>query len=178
MNVQAFFGVFLLAGIVTQLGCSKGPKAPTTVPVSGVIKYKGEPLAGATVTFQQKDVGSVETAAHPAHGTTDDQGRYVLTTYVNPKEFSGAVPGDYVVTVTKIETTAGGEPDYKKMYSQMNENVPREGSVKGDQAMQKMAQATGPKSSVPLKYRSTMTTDLAASVKPSGSQTFDFDLTD
>jgi hypothetical protein len=174
MIVQNSMRGALLAAMLFGVGCSKGPKAPTTIPVSGVIKYNGQPVAQATVTFLQKET-STESAPHPAHGTTDDQGRYTLLTFVNPKEFQGAVPGDYAVTVTKTET--GGEFDMQAFYKQQEANIPKEGSVTSEQGMQQIAKPPL-KSAIPAKYNDLKTTDLTASVKPSGAQTFDFDLKD
>lgn len=72
-------------------------------PASGVITYKGNPLAGARVVFYHED-----SAKPPARATTDDVGKFTLTTY-NPKD--GAVPGKYTVTVHKMEGTNLGEDE-------------------------------------------------------------------
>ena len=35
-------------------GCGKGISVPSTVPVSGVVKYKGKPLQGIRVTLHSQ----------------------------------------------------------------------------------------------------------------------------
>ena len=174
------FRALAVSALFLSAGCSQGPKAPTTVPVSGTIKYNGQPLAQATVSFIQKGVTDVTARQHPAHATTDDQGRYTLLTFVNPKEFPGAVPGDYAVTVSKVEAAGGGgEWNAEEAYKQMQQNTPKEGSMNAEQAQQVMREkATGPKSAIPTKYNDPKTSDLSATVQPSGAQTFDFDLKD
>ena len=67
------------------LGCSSGSeKLSGVVPATGVVKQKGQPLAGATVTFSPtatQDQASGK--ARAASATTDESGRFKLTT-LNP----------------------------------------------------------------------------------------------
>lgn len=165
----------LTLALLLALGCSKGPKTPT-VPVSGTIKYKGVPVAQATVGFVLKSASTGQTQ-HPARGVTDDQGRYTLSTYINPNDYPGAPPGDYTVTVSKRE--AVGEVNYEDLYKKQMANIPKEGSANTQQASQAMAQQQQkPKSSIPDKYEDPKQNLLSATVKPSGDNTFDFDLSD
>ncbi|MGE3642109.1 MAG: hypothetical protein AB7G28_26430, partial [Pirellulales bacterium] len=46
-------GVVALGG-VALVGCGKGLSVPSTVPVSGVVKYKGKPLQGVRVTLHSQ----------------------------------------------------------------------------------------------------------------------------
>jgi hypothetical protein len=69
-------------------GCG-GDSVAETAEVSGVVLYKGQPVAGAEVNFRPKE-------GHPATGRTGPDGRFVLTTY---EEGDGAVPGTHTVTV-------------------------------------------------------------------------------
>ena len=41
----------LLVGMPLLLGCGGGVAGPKTAKVTGVVTYKGQPVAGATVTF-------------------------------------------------------------------------------------------------------------------------------
>lgn len=168
----------LSAALLLGLGCSKGPKTPT-VPVSGTIKYKGDPVAQATVGFVIKTATEGKTQ-HPARGVTDDQGRYTLSTYINPNEYPGAPPGDYIVTVSKREGAGGGggEINYEELYKKQMANIPKEGSANTQQATQALAQQQQPKSLIPQKYEDAKQSDLQATVKPAGAQTFDFELKD
>jgi len=101
MRVQSFFvvaAVFFLSG----LGCGK-PSELKTVDVTGTVTYNGQPVDAATVSFvDPKPDGKSATA------TTDAQGKFKLQTFLGgTKMQSGAVPGDYVATVTKAATGGG-----------------------------------------------------------------------
>ena len=54
-------------------------------------------MAGATVTFHTAETHS---QLRGAFGTTDDAGRFTLTT-LDPED--GIEPGDYIVTVSKLK---------------------------------------------------------------------------
>jgi hypothetical protein len=88
---------FLTAALVLAglTGCGKSGPAPIekqkTVPVSGVLTYKGKPVPNASVIFQSID-GKVS-----SWGTTDAAGTFTLTTYASQ---DGAPPGKYKVTVS------------------------------------------------------------------------------
>ena len=47
------FALLFLLGAVVLGGCGKGISVPSTVPVSGVVKYKGKPLQGIRVTLHR-----------------------------------------------------------------------------------------------------------------------------
>ena len=70
------------------------------VSVNGVVTLDGQPIEGAIVTFipVAKDQGQI------AHGTTDKEGAFQLTT---TKPNDGAFPGEYKGTVVYAE---GAEP--------------------------------------------------------------------
>jgi hypothetical protein len=87
----------LPAGLVLAVltGCGSAGPAPVvkqkTVPVSGVLTYKGKPVPNASVVFQSLD-GKVS-----SWGTTDAAGTFTLSTYATQ---DGAPPGKYKVTVS------------------------------------------------------------------------------
>lgn len=71
---------------------------PYTVPVTGVVKYKGQPLQGIRVTLH-----SQTGAPHPGFvptGQTGRDGKFSLSTGAPG---NGAPPGIYVVTFEKPE---------------------------------------------------------------------------
>jgi hypothetical protein len=69
--------------------------------VAGIVTYDGEPLSGATVTFQPTS------GQRPGIGQTDGAGGFELGTYgVN----DGAVVGDHAVTVVLREAGPEGMP--------------------------------------------------------------------
>jgi len=69
------------------------------VSVNGVVTLDGQPIEGAIVTFIP-----VAKEGQIAHGTTDKEGAFQLTT---TKPNDGALPGEYKVTVVYAE---GAEP--------------------------------------------------------------------
>ena len=67
------------------LGCTKSD----TVPVTGVVKFDGQPADQAHVMFNP-------TTGRMAEGVTDATGQFSLST---TKPNDGALPGDYIVTL-------------------------------------------------------------------------------
>ena len=90
--------VLLLLGAVVLGGCGKRISVPSTVPVSGVVKYKGKPLQGVRVTFHPQ-TGTAKPEFIPS-GQTGPDGKFTLSTGAPG---NGAPPGTYVVTFAKPE---------------------------------------------------------------------------
>lgn len=135
-------------------GCGGGPEIPQTVTVTGKIIYQDKPVAEAQVGFvsklDNKDV-------LPAQGTTNADGEFTLTTYIDPQhEVSGATPGEYVVTVTKNE-----QQDMEKIMEEFKTNPAMEF-----------------KKLVPEKYTDSKASPLTATVKIDGENVFEFKLED
>jgi len=84
------------------VGCNSEPSATIekTVPVAGVLTYKGQPLEYHEVMF-------FPTGARPAAGTTDDKGQFTLGTN---RPGDGAVVGKHKVTVKYVGPTIQQEP--------------------------------------------------------------------
>lgn len=151
--------VFLPAAmvlIVSLAGCSGDPKDPLrkpTVPVKGVVNYKGKPLEGATITFV------MEGDAIPAYGKTDAEGKFTLKTY---DEGDGAVIGLHTVAISKIEN-----PPATGIDQEGGKYVPPEGGAP-------------PKTVylIPQKYSLPGLSGLKAEVKAEGPNEFTFDLTE
>jgi len=100
--MQKHFSIlFLVAFSVVILGCNDGKLR--TYPVSGTITYKGEPLAGATIGFVPKTEGQGDTG----FGRTDARGFYQLQT-MRGNVNAGTTPGEYYVTVVKVESVGTG----------------------------------------------------------------------
>ena len=82
--------LFWLLGVAcVAAGCGGGPVA-----VRGRVLLDDVPVAGATVMLMPVDGG------HPAHGPTDANGVFRLTTF---KHGDGALPGQYKIVVTKTD---------------------------------------------------------------------------
>lgn len=77
----------LLAVFLLPTGCGKTPQGPKRVPLAGVVTLDGQPLEGADITFfnDKDDVGMM----------TGAEGKYNIPI--------GAIPGQYKVTVSKLE---------------------------------------------------------------------------
>lgn len=93
-NVALLF----LLGVVVLGGCGKGLSVPSTVPVSGVVKYKGKPLQGIRVTLHAE--GETAKPKFIPTGQTGPDGKFTLSTGAPG---NGAPPGSYVVTFEKPE---------------------------------------------------------------------------
>jgi hypothetical protein len=131
--------------LVCLLGCSSSHGTAT---VSGTVLYKDQPVDGATVIFHPKGEGP---SAKPAQGKTDSGGHFTLTTYFSPAEQpAGALPGEYAVTVTKIDEPQGAYDPHK------------------DPPL---------KNHVPAKYSTPQQSPLSASIKP-GTNRPEFKLED
>lgn len=146
MRISSMFLISSTAiSALSLTGCGAGQLK--TVPVTGTVTYKGDPLEGAAVVFFKEK-------APPATGQTDASGTFTLTTF-EPND--GAVPGDYVVTVAKMESAPEVTDDGR---------IPRPASDKP------------PKSLVPIKYSEPKSTDLKETVASTGPNEFTFDLKD
>jgi hypothetical protein len=94
-------GVLIIAAVV---GCGKqtGPRVQF---VKGVVTLDGQPLEGATVSLTP-NAGST---GLPAYGMTKAGGEYVLTSSRGGSVGAGAVAGDYLVTVTKMQIVSDAD---------------------------------------------------------------------
>jgi len=138
-------GVCLLLAVV---GC--GTKGPVPVPVSGTVTLDGKPIAKGAVMFVPQFSGQ------PAHGLTDEEGRFSLGTI---KKGDGAMEGRYQVTVI-LNEVQGFIAD------------PKNKDVSGGIA----AGGLKTKWIIPQKYSDTKTSGLTAEVKR-GMEPLRFDLT-
>jgi hypothetical protein len=144
----------LLLGSIWVAGCGRG--GPDVVSVTGLVTLDGGPVEGAIVTFNPSDPSGVF-----ATGITTADGRFRLNPIAaGGKPGSGAVAGEYVVTIAKVETppaAPAANPDDPSV---------SEASVR---------KAPKPKYIVPKDYGSKETSGLTATVG-SGSNDFTFEL--
>src|SRR5687767_14557607 len=99
----------LPAGLAILLAAAAGcGDRFSPVPVSGVVTLDGKPVEGATVYFYA--VGDAADG-RPAHGTTDKDGAFRLSTLGDE---DGALPRRYKVVVTKYVPTVANlkVPDF------------------------------------------------------------------
>lgn len=158
----------VLAAALTLMlaaGCSQSDdvEREKTVPVSGTVTYKGAPVADASVGFVPDAPPGPNPPGRGAFGRTDDQGRFQLMTFVAG---DGVVPGNYKVTVTKVEGDTSA-PQAEEGSDDYDDPEAAGGS-----------KPTEPKHLLPEKYADFRKSDLTASVKDGDPQEFTFELTD
>lgn len=165
--------ILLAMCLLAPLGCKRAATV-TTYPVAGRVTVGKKPLEGATVNFTNKNVDGFS-----ASGKTDADGRFRLTTYVNPREFyGGAMPGEYTVLITK---PAPGETQTDEM-SKMANATPEERNalmIKRMEAFRdrEASNKEKPKSEVPEKY-STPDSPLSATIVIGENPPLEWDLTE
>ncbi len=141
-------------------GCSD-PGSALRKPVftaGGTVTLFGAPIAGATVAFAPQE------GQPTAFGTTDDNGKFSLTTY----DFKdGAAAGRFKVVVSKTasvaEQTMTGAGDHEAEANSANSHNAKDA-------------AGGTAVLVPRQYSSASETPLTAEVKSGGENVFTFDL--
>jgi len=154
--------LLLLAGIVLStaiFGCNGDggrSSGPPVYPVTGVVKVKGQPVVGADIVF------SLKNGSGSSFGRTDAAGKYELTTR---KSNDGALPGDYLVAISKTDDAAPSQPfvsqEDSKNYNPFAGKNP--------------APRPTSKSGIPAQYGDPKTSGLTARVTTE-KNTIDFDL--
>jgi hypothetical protein len=135
--------LILATAAVLTAGCG-GPSFPETYPVTGVVTLNGKPLEGADV--QLVPAGN-DPKARSAGGTTDAEGKFSVKTYFDAEHHAeGAVTGEYVITLSKLEK------------SEMPEGM------EPTKAMAQMMKDGPPKNLVPKKYQVPTTSGFKVSV--------------
>ena len=90
--------------IVAVVGCGK-QTGPQVQFVKGIVTLDGQPLEGATVSLTPTAGGT----GLPAYGMTKAGGYYVLTSSRGGAVGAGAVAGDYLVTVRKMQVVSDAD---------------------------------------------------------------------
>jgi hypothetical protein len=155
----------MVGGMAIQFiaGCSNSaPGRAKTVPVSGSVTYKGQPVEGAQVTFLGD--GNVL----PAIAVTDANGKFKCTTY---NSGDGAIPGEHSVTVSKTVTT-GLETE---SITQRSEKGMERAMLRGQRGEN---QPPKPLNMVPEKYAQAATSPLHLTVKEGAANEFKIELMD
>lgn len=83
------------------------------VPVTGVVEYKGAPLANVSVTFTPE-------TGRSANGVTREDGTFELTTY---ESGDGAIAGSHVVTITALGEAVPEEIPENYSYTQQGKEA-------------------------------------------------------
>lgn len=91
----------IVLGFIVCVGCggNQDGDLPSTVTVTGVVTYQGEPVPDASIMFYPKQ------GRKPATGRADESGKFQLSTF---GDNDGAIPGEHKVTVNAFEKTSEG----------------------------------------------------------------------
>jgi hypothetical protein len=151
--MRSFVFSLLAAFAFTTVGCGgtvDKTKAgrPATVTAKGSVTYNGNPLEGAIVVLSPKKAGPAAQAMSDANGNFDLQ--------AFPPD-PGAVPGDYIVIITKMST-----PEQKIIPGGSD------GSTTGPPAH----------SLIPKKYGRPDQSKLTANIPAGGTESLKFELKD
>jgi len=185
MNSRFASGLLVMLSVMS--GCGKAAKLPT-VPATGTLTYKGQPVADAHVSFIPADLLS----GKPATGVTDAHGRFTLQTHVGGSTFvNGALTGEYNVTIkqglpTRKEVPFISVDEWSKLPPEerarkgngMMMKVQMKVQQPGEQKQNEAADAVGSESALPLKYADVKNPIFKASVTAGGANDFPFELTD
>jgi hypothetical protein len=162
MRISTLGLLFACSFAVFLFGCKKAAdNRPARVRATVTVTYRGAPVEGATVTLHPSTPDG-----KPAFGRTDAQGRAVLGTFDTG---DGAIPGDYGVTVVKMEGGQQGGETAPTEIGAMPANTPGGPPV---------PQTSGPKHLLPAKYADVNTSGLRFTVSPTGDNNFTADLQD
>jgi hypothetical protein len=159
----------MLAGLLFFVGCGGDAASVDTVPVTGLVMLDGKPVAGAAVSFSPTAKG-----LRAAVGTTDESGRYTLTTM---KPGDGAMPGSYRVTISKTSAKASSAAPAADPRASGGNLTPEQMEAARAAMANAAKAAAGAKtesadSEVPSKYASAETSGFTATV--TAGQTNDF----
>lgn len=152
--------VTVLATLLALTGCGGDPRAerPDRTPVSGAVSFAGAPVAGAIVVFSPATEGT----GRGATGITDDAGNFVLGTF---EKDDGAVPGDYIVLVSKLEEEASNAAD------NIDEDDPEYNGEPSEEATE-----AAPKNLIPATFGRRESSKLTATVGAEAIEGLKFDL--
>jgi len=157
MNILRRLGFTIAAmGLVVVAGCGDDSGLARRYPVTGSVKYKGQPVAKGRIAFTPDGAGG-----RAASGDIKE-GAYALSTTGEAND--GALPGKYKVTITAVDVDTtemkgiakGGQFHHDKAFKEANEKA---------------------KALVPSKYGLADTSGLEKEVKASANK-IDFDLQD
>lgn len=87
-------GLIVAVGLNFLAGCG-GSGNPPTVPISGTVTYKGEPLKAGQVKFNPVDPKTTR----PAEGKIQSDGSFTIETF---KPGDGAMVGEYLISLIPL----------------------------------------------------------------------------
>ncbi|MGZ0167619.1 MAG: hypothetical protein ACKVII_27165 [Planctomycetales bacterium] len=154
--------IALFAGILAGCGGGASDDRPDRTPVSGSVSIGGVPVTGAIVVFSPATEGK----GRGATGITDDSGNFVLGTF---SKDDGAVPGDYVVLVSKLEQSESEAAEVVNEEDPAYDGAPAEEEEAGLEEVEA-------KSLIPAKFGKRESSTLTATVGDDAVEGLTFDL--
>ncbi|MEZ6062551.1 MAG: carboxypeptidase-like regulatory domain-containing protein [Planctomycetaceae bacterium] len=148
------------------VGCGGANDRLETSPVSGTVTVDGAPVAGASVNFHPVS----ETKSREAYGITNDQGEFSLTTY---DDGDGAVPGTYLISITKREVKKGLDPSTLTPSGPDNPGSAEYAKMMIGNNRESAFEDTG---AVPAQYQDKESSGLKRTVDAGGGNVFNFEL--
>jgi len=97
--MRSVLGLLFVGLLFVFPGCGQKGHGLKVEYVEGIVTLDGQPLAGVSVTFIPKSEGG---GAEAASGFSNEKGVYKLSS-MNGDPEKGAVAGEYVVNVSKVE---------------------------------------------------------------------------
>ncbi|MDR2170341.1 MAG: carboxypeptidase-like regulatory domain-containing protein [Planctomycetaceae bacterium] len=143
--------LLLLSGVC---GCSNGSKLSGLVPANGELQVNGKVMAGATISFNPVN------ESRAASAITDANGKFKAMT-LNPAD--GIYPGEYVITVTKIEERG-----------EIKEIAVKDEKERNDQNIEDTREII---EHIPQKYVARDTSDLKITIPNEGDKNITLNLT-
>ena len=121
MKIHRKSALTMAIGMAVISGCGKveDPLVRATVPVTGVVKFKGKPIPDATICLHPVVKPNDGKPVFTPRGIADDAGNYTLTTYSTA---DGAPVGEYNVTVSWVGPLEGLSEDQE---DRLKERLPR-----------------------------------------------------
>ena len=151
----------VLMVLLFGVGCGGSTGQPKTVPASGTVLYKGEPVEGATVSFWAKK------APRAASGVSNARGDFSLSLF---GANDGAIAGENTITVTKAAT---GEKPVSNL-----DMLNNPGALANSSAARGTGAQEAPKNLIPEKYSNQETSILRETVTEKGPNKFVLQLVD
>jgi len=113
--------IFLMVTTVCLVGCgdAEDPRIRPTVPVMGVVKFKGRPIPDATVCLHPVTAPEDGKPVFTPRGSSADDGTFTLATY---RSSDGAPAGQYRVAVSWSGPLKGLSEDEQ---DRLKERLPR-----------------------------------------------------
>lgn len=118
-RLKTVFTVVVGMALVSGCGEVEDRLARTTVPVTGVVKFKGKVIPDATICLHPVDAPADGKPVFTPRGNSDEAGNYTLTTY---RTADGAPVGEYNVTVSWLGPLKGLDEDQE---DRLRERLPR-----------------------------------------------------